>query len=89
MVWVVAGLGLLYAWLMGWWFARLLVFLGLTVAIDMLLRFDLGQSVGLVLGLIIAWPVASLPTYWRRFITRRAIHIWSPSKPQWERHFTG
>jgi hypothetical protein len=73
---------LLYFWLTGNWFARVLVFLLLSVAFGFtsvwlgLLAGD--QSPWFVLALLgvaVAWPVASVPIYcWRR---RNSYFVWS------------
>ena len=72
-----AAAALLYYWLLCHWFARVLMFLALVV----LLGFGGGVMfsaiavnrletapfvVGAILGVIMAWPLASLPTYYHR-----------------------
>jgi hypothetical protein len=56
-------LALLYWWLLGHWFARVLVFL--TLAALAALSF-LGDPAELVVAVVLAWLVASLPVYIRR-----------------------
>jgi len=68
------ALALLYFWLLGHWFARVVVFLLLasvtfvTVAYTTQVRGD--PMVGVIFGLLAAavtWPVSGLPVYyWRR-----------------------
>lgn len=67
---------LLYFWLLGHWFARVLVFLGLAgvsgfaglIVGSTNSNAGAGVTIGL-LGLGAAWVVAALPTfYWRRRI---------------------
>jgi len=67
-----AGLMLLYCWLCGWWFARVLMFLALIGASVMFLVVMAGTgqhasslpTVALVL-FIAAWPISGIPTYIR------------------------
>jgi hypothetical protein len=72
------GLALLWTWLRGWWFARLIVFLGLAIC-GLFIGGSLSSAPGVpvlgnpagilggLLGVAVAWPLASLPTYyWRR-----------------------
>lgn len=73
------GVALLYFWLIGHWFARVLVFLGLeAIALPCLfLACVLPQpggpafaGAGLFL-LVAAWPIASIPIhYWQKEIQR-------------------
>lgn len=67
------GLALLYFWLLAHWFARIVMFMLLCPALGFA-----GAALGAqahdqwswiplgLLGLAIAWPVASLPLYYRR-----------------------
>jgi hypothetical protein len=83
------ALALLYFWLVGWWFARVVVFLGLAVcgfvlggwfAIGFagsppgtaLLSSPAGVLGGL-LGVALAWPIASLPIWYLNWRIRRMI----------------
>lgn len=78
---ILIGLGvavaLLYAWLVGWWFARLLVFLGLAF-VGLLIGFamanpnDAGTASMVALALaVVSWLVASVPTYIYRAMERQ------------------
>lgn len=71
------ALGLLYFWLIGWWFARVILFLGLAPVVGLLIgatvspspvRFDSPDFLlPATLGVVLAWLIAALPTYyWRR-----------------------
>ena len=81
----VAALGLLYFWLLGQWFARVLAFL-LLGAVFGLIGVSLGKTnpdapgfiiaTWAVLGIAIAWPLASIPVYVRRHQERSAQAIW-------------
>lgn len=69
---------LLYFWLIGHWFARVLVFLGLAPTIFVVLlatsHYSETAAAGAIiiagsLGLALAWPLAGLPVYyWRHRI---------------------
>jgi hypothetical protein len=60
-------LALLYFWLLGHWFARVVVFLILATPCIGLMMFGSpeGIQIGLVFGLA-TWPIASLPIYYYR-----------------------
>jgi hypothetical protein len=72
------GAALLYFWLVGHWFARVLVWLllgvlcGADLAHDMRAFWEGGNvtninSAAFAIGFILAWPMADLPAnYWRR-----------------------
>jgi len=80
---VAGGIALLYFWLIGHWFARIVM-----VPIATLPGFLLGNVLwmtlsgqpfdallGIVLGLASCWFVASLPTYyWRRQVRLEALY---------------
>ena len=77
------GIALLYFWLIGHWFARVLVFLMLG-AIGFLLGLSVGTDQGGrvvcgIIGAVLAWPIAGLPVYfWRhqsRVLDRRVNHV--------------
>ena len=63
---------LLYHWLTGHWFARVLVFLPLIVICSVLTTLplksmgDIVQFGTIPLGIAIAWIIASLPIYYHR-----------------------
>lgn len=67
------ALGLLYAWLIGWWFARVLVFLELGV-LGTIGGYGIGSQSDVVAGVLLGigfvalgWVLASLPVYyWRQ-----------------------
>jgi hypothetical protein len=69
---LIVGAALLYGWLVGFWFARVLTFLVFTFIIGalVLVRDDLSPPAPLILcilGGVAAWFVSGLPTYyWRR-----------------------
>lgn len=70
---LVLGCGLLYFWLVGHWFARVLVFLPLAFLLGFIgigIAYGQHPSAGVffaVWGVAGAWPVSSIPTwYWRR-----------------------
>ena len=56
-----AGVALLYFWLLGHWFARILVCL-LFGALGVLLAS--GNAIALICAVVLAWPLASLPIYY-------------------------
>jgi hypothetical protein len=58
---------LLYFWLIGHWFARILVFLGLLALLGLIvIGWPNTLAPAVLLGLPIAWVVASVPMiYWR------------------------
>lgn len=98
---IVAGLllvlALLYFWLIGHWFARIvttLVFLagfgglGAVVVSNSMDHPNPGNAVfGAIAGALIGWVVASLPTwYWRaesRRLSQAAQHVWDPHSGRW------
>jgi len=69
-----AAVALLYFWLMGHWFARVLAFLvfagtfGICGALLTSSGADYGGAgiPGLVIGIIAAWPVSAIPSYLRQ-----------------------
>jgi hypothetical protein len=72
---LVVAAALLYFWLIGHWFARILMFLLLTVGVGLVLWVLLppltppkdGNAFGFLIGLILAWPLAGIPAYyWRQ-----------------------
>ena len=63
------GAALLYAWLVGHWFARVLVFLplaGLLMMMNDAVKTTEMRTVWLCLAPFLAWLIASLPIYARR-----------------------
>jgi hypothetical protein len=72
LVGLVAVLALLYFWLIGHWFARVLMFLvlgavGGFVAAMLVSSTPQPNPIGYLLGFALAWPVSGLPEYyWRR-----------------------
>ena len=81
---ILIGLGiavaLLYFWLIGWWFARILVFLlfgcggfagGAAIAgLFPSPSFAVATILGLI-GVALMWPIASIPTYYWRYKARQ------------------
>ena len=73
------AVALLYFWLIGHWFARILVFLlfgcggfagGAAIA-GLFPNPSLAAATILgLIGVALMWPIASLPIYWRRFQSR-------------------
>jgi hypothetical protein len=70
---------LLYFWLVGHWFARVLMFLLLAAGLGALGGLYLatndspvGGMIGGCIGITLAWPVAGIPIYFARF--RKAQH---------------
>ena len=55
------GAALLYFWLLGHWFARILVCL-LFGVLGVLLAS--GNAIALICAVVLAWPLASLPIYY-------------------------
>jgi len=79
MMHIIVGLGLalvlLYFWLLGHWFARVVMFLALAVAFGALGALFTGAGgppaqnhalVGMLIGAALAWPVSSIPIYYLR-----------------------
>ena len=69
---IAGGIALLYFWLLGHWFARVLVFLGLTLCAAFAglfanVRGDVSAGVAVfIIGAVVAWLLASGPIiYWR------------------------
>jgi hypothetical protein len=81
------ALALLCFWLQGHWFARILAFLLLTGCLGFVLWALLptlnppkeGNALGFLVGLVLAWPIASLPTYYWRHQFRAALGV--PTAP--------
>ena len=71
---IAGSIALLYFWLLGHWFARVLVFLGLLVcaAFTGLFVSSRGDAVNagvavFIVGVVVAWLLASIPViYWRK-----------------------
>jgi len=90
------GTALLYFWLIGHWFARVLVFLGLAglssfaglIVGATSSNAAAGITIGLI-GILVAWGLAAIPTfYWRRLMQRvlqqdAAIEAMVLNKPRW------
>jgi hypothetical protein len=77
------ALALLYFWLVGHWFARVLVFIGLAIGGGFVLavlmpvgpKDDL-NPLGFLIGIAAAWPLAGIPTYyWRHQQRKQAAQI--------------
>jgi uncharacterized membrane protein YfcA len=74
LVWVAAALAVLYFWLAGHWFARVLAFLGFVVVLGLVggeVMTHAGGELpivvfGVCVGAGLAWFIASLPTYYWR-----------------------
>jgi len=75
LVGLVLALVLLYYWLIGHWFARVVMFLTLATTFGALGALFTGAGgppaqnhawVGLLIGAALAWPVSSIPIYWLR-----------------------
>lgn|SRR5215472_9106134 len=70
------ALALLYWWLRGHWFARIIVLIVLVPTLSLglaVLNSDnapYSLVVSAVLGVLFAWPIASLPTYYHRYQAR-------------------
>jgi hypothetical protein len=68
------AIALLYFWLIGHWFARVLVFLMLAVVgfiagVNVTPHNPAGSIICGIIGAVLAWPLASIPIYyWRRQI---------------------
>ena len=79
------GVALLYFWLIGHWFARVLVFLLLACVGGLggtALGADQGgKVVSAILGIALAWPIAGLPVYYWRYQVRRLLLPEQPPKP--------
>jgi len=61
---IAMAVALLYFWLIGHWFARILVCL-LFGTLGVLLAS--GNTIALICAVVLAWPLASLPSYyWQR-----------------------
>jgi hypothetical protein len=69
-----AAVALLYFWLLGHWFARVLVFLFLVLCagyVGLIVNKDgdgaaIAGTVVFIIGAILSWPIASIPiVYWR------------------------
>lgn len=76
---IVLALGLLYFWLQGHWFARVVAFLLLAALFGLIGALLTGADgppgtnhgwVGLLLGAALAWPVSGIPIYWHRHQAR-------------------
>ena len=75
------ALALLWAWLSGHWFARIVAFLTLAVALGFSAGVwldhpgygDAAARLGLLAGIILAWPVSSIPVYHRRHVLRSQV----------------
>lgn len=77
---LILALVLLYFWLLGHWFARILTFLLLAAMFGVIGAMLTGMEkppeashgwVGLLLGAALAWPVAGIPIYYWRHEIRK------------------
>lgn len=79
------GVALLYYWLIGHWFARVLVFLGLEAIALFCFVLQMvfpGFAVAGIILLVAAWPIAGLPRwYWQKEIQRLLRRDISPVAP--------
>jgi len=76
------AIALLYFWLIGHWFARVLVFLMLAVVgfiagVNIPPHNPTGSIICGIIGAALAWPLASIPIYYWR---RRVMHTVAPRK---------
>lgn len=71
LAWIAAALALLYAWLAGWWFARIIVFLGIGVTLLLASHNNSDGQVAAALLAVAGWFVSGIPLYVRRWMTRR------------------
>lgn len=86
------GLVLLYLWLVGWWFARILMVPVLAVALGLpgiaiAAGFDAPPGVGILLalaGIVAAWFLAGSPTYYWRHRVRQ---ILAAQQRAYEQHY--
>lgn len=82
------GVALLYFWLVGWWFARVLVFLmfaaigfiAAAAAVNTTAHGADPNAFGLILiglaGAALAWPVAGIPAYYWRWRLRQMLTVY-------------
>jgi hypothetical protein len=81
----VLALALLYFWLLGHWFARVVTFLAFAafgVLVGCLVNAaypnggpnagDHGGVAVMLLGIVLAWPISGIPIYWQRHQARSA-----------------
>jgi hypothetical protein len=77
----VFALVVLFFWLTGHWFARVVAFLLFAGVLGLLGALMTGMAerpehnngwVGLLLGIALAWPVSGIPIYWFRHQARNA-----------------
>jgi len=74
---LVLALVLLYFWLLGHWFARVVMFLALAAIFGLLGALFTGMDgppaqnhavIGILIGAALAWPVSGIPIYWLRWV---------------------
>lgn len=73
----VFALVVLFFWLTGHWFARVVAFLLFAGAFGFFGVLLTGMEhnngwLGLLLGIALAWPVSGIPVYWFRYQARNA-----------------
>lgn len=78
------GAGLLYYWLIGHWFARVLMVpvfaipLGLVIGLAMVSGEHSGPHdslVGILIGCALAWPISGIPRYFHRWHFNRTTQL--------------
>jgi hypothetical protein len=65
---LVLAAGVLWAWLAGHWFGRVLAFLAFAIVGGIGLDLAMADPLGLVLGTVAAWFVSGIPIYSRRWL---------------------
>jgi hypothetical protein len=61
---------LLYFWLIGHWFARVLMLPVCAVPLSLglgLLMAPHGGNIGMLIGVVLSWPVSGIPIYFHRW----------------------
>ena len=72
LVGIVLALVLLYFWLLGHWFARIVAFLIFAAVLGLLGGLMTAQphsnegAIGGIIGIALAWPMSGIPIYWHR-----------------------
>jgi hypothetical protein len=87
---LVLAAGVLWAWLAGHWFGRVLAFivLGALFGLAAAQAIGTGSAAGprllaVAIGIALAWPVAGIPIYWRRHRDRSLTQQIGPAPRGW------
>jgi hypothetical protein len=88
-VWVIAVIALLFFWLSGHWFARVLMFLLFALPLGCLAglagyEHPAGEVILALAGIAMAWLLSGLPARYYNHQSRRATRLERVAVPPWQ-----